>query len=100
MDFELSPRVRTLRDQIRAFVTERVSPVEVRLFRDRPRGADWTRWEVSPEVEALKDEARAAGLWNLFLPEVSGLSNVDYAPLAEEMGRSFLAPEVFNCSAP
>jgi acyl-CoA dehydrogenase len=100
MDFEETPRVRALRAQIRAFVDSEVAPVEARLAHGRARDGDWTRWQVAPEVDALKAKARAAGLWNLFLPEVSGLRNADYAPLAEEMGRSFLAPEVFNCSAP
>jgi len=100
MDFELGPRARDLQARIRGFVREEIAPVEERLFRDRQHTADWTRWTVPPEVDALKEKARAADLWNLFLPEVSGLSNVEYAPLAEEMGRSFLAPEVFNCNAP
>jgi acyl-CoA dehydrogenase len=100
MDFELSPRASELRARIRSFVQGEIAPLEARLFHDRPRGADWTQWTVAPEVDALKEKARAAGLWNLFLPEVSGLSNVEYAPLAEEMGRSFLAPEIFNCNAP
>lgn len=100
MDFEVTPRVRELRAQIRAFVDNEVAPLEARLAHGRTRDSDWTRWQVAPEVDALKEKARAAGLWNLFLPEVSGLSNADYAPLAEEMGKSFLAPEIFNCSAP
>jgi acyl-CoA dehydrogenase len=100
MDFEVTPRVRELRAQIRAFVENEVAPLEARLAHGRTRDGDWTRWQVAPEVDGLKEKARAAGLWNLFLPEVSGLSNADYAPLAEEMGKSLLAPEIFNCSAP
>ncbi|HEX9100768.1 MAG TPA: acyl-CoA dehydrogenase family protein [Polyangia bacterium] len=102
MDFELAPKVKALQAQIRRFVVEEIAPVEARLFADRSaqRHGDWRSWTVAPEVEALKERARAAGLWNLFLPEESGLSTLDYAPLAEEMGRSALAPEVFNCNAP
>jgi len=102
MDFELSPKARDLQQRVRTFVHEQVIPVETRLYADRAaqRNGDWSRWSVAPEVEALKEQARAAGLWNLFLPEVSGLSVVEYAPLAEEMGKSVIAPEVFNCNAP
>jgi alkylation response protein AidB-like acyl-CoA dehydrogenase len=59
-----------------------------------------SRWAIPPIMEELKVKAKAAGLWNLFLPDVSGLTNLDYAPLAEIMGRSFMAPEIFNCAAP
>ncbi len=106
MDFEDSPRTRDYLKRIRAFMGEHVAPVEERELKRiaaREQGADWTRWKVAPEVEALKQKARDAGLWNLFLPDPElgcGLTHVEYAPLAEEMGRSFLAPEVFNCNAP
>ena len=59
-----------------------------------------TMWTVPPIMEELKQKARLAGLWNLFLPGVSGLTQLEYAPMAEQMGRSPLASEVFNCSAP
>ena len=59
-----------------------------------------TMWTVPPIVEELKVKAQAAGLWNLFLPSVSGLTQLEYAPMAEEMGHSPLASEAFNCSAP
>ena len=103
MDFEPSQRCRELRRRIQDFVKEHVAPLEERLFREgggMRHEPDWRKWSVPAEVEALKDRARGEGLWNLFLPEISGLKNVEYAPLAEEMGRSFLAPEIFNCNAP
>jgi acyl-CoA dehydrogenase len=102
MDFALSPRAAELQSRVRQFITQHVAPLEARLYADRAamRDPDWRRWKVPPEIDALKEQARAAGLWNLFLPEKSGLSTVEYAPLAEEMGRSVLAPEVFNCNAP
>ena len=62
--------------------------------------ASGDRWQPSGLIEDLKSKAKAAGLWNLFLPDISGLSNVEYAPLAEMMGRVTWASEVFNCSAP
>jgi alkylation response protein AidB-like acyl-CoA dehydrogenase len=92
--------------RVRAFLREHILPVEARYRREvramNPDG-DWRRWRVHPLVEELKDRARAEGLWNLFLPDATlgaGLSTLDYAPVAEETGRSALAPEVFNCSAP
>ncbi|MDY7231749.1 acyl-CoA dehydrogenase family protein [Hyalangium rubrum] len=106
MDFTPSPRTQQYLERIRAFIRDHILPVEEQHFREvsaRRHGADWTQWAVSPAVEALKARARAEGLWNLFLPDAelgAGLSTVEYAPLAEEMGRSFLAPEVFNCNAP
>jgi acyl-CoA dehydrogenase len=106
MDFEPSPRSRDLRDRVRAFVVNEILPVEEALLRRRAASRsspDHTTWRVPEEVRALKARARAAGLWNLFLPDAvhgAGLSTLEYAPVAEEMGRSFLAPEVFNCNAP
>jgi acyl-CoA dehydrogenase len=101
MDFGQSTRARDLFARVDAFVSERIDPVEGDLVRAAQQQAP--PWRAIPEVAAWKDEARAAGLWNLFLPDPdhgAGLTNVEYAPLAERMGRSMLASEVFNCSAP
>ena len=103
MDFEHSERAQTFIGHVERFVRERVVPNERTYFEQLVRTDDWRRWRIPPIMETLKGEARAAGLWNLFLPDSehgAGLDNRDYAPLAEIMGRSFLAPEVFNCSAP
>jgi alkylation response protein AidB-like acyl-CoA dehydrogenase len=103
MDFEPSARSRHFTERVREFVRDRVAPVEERLFPARPRHGDWRAWSVDPDVAALKAKARAEGLWNLFLPDPAhgpGLSTVEYAPVAEAMGGSALAPEVFNCNAP
>src|SRR5262245_4201046 len=101
MNFEYSPKVRDLERQLAAFMDEHVYPNEAAFRRQIANG---DRWQPAPIVEALKDEARAAGLWNLFLPESeygAGLTNTEYAPLCEIMGRSAaFAPEIFNCSAP
>ncbi|MBV8580494.1 MAG: acyl-CoA dehydrogenase family protein [Candidatus Eremiobacteraeota bacterium] len=91
----------TLHERLAAFMEAEVYPNE-RVYREQLRDAP-TRWAQPPVMDALQARARAAGLWNLFLPESewgSGLTNRDYAPLCETMGRSFIAPEVFNCSAP
>jgi len=98
MDFSPSPIATDTRDRVRAFIDERILPIEADYLRelhalDNP-------YTVLPIISALKAEAKAAGLWNLFLPKVSGLKVVDYAVVAEEMGRSFIAPEIFNCNAP
>jgi alkylation response protein AidB-like acyl-CoA dehydrogenase len=106
MDFELSERARDLRDRTRAFMREQIAPIERAYWEEiasKANGGDWKKWQVSPQMNALKARAKAAGLWNMFLPDADlapGLSTLEYAPIAEETGRSFLAPEVFNCSAP
>ncbi|MCW5890145.1 MAG: acyl-CoA dehydrogenase family protein [bacterium] len=103
MDFEHSPRAQDYIARVERFVTERVVPNEATYVGQLARSDDWRQWRIPPIVEELKAEAKAAGLWNLFLPESSfgaGLDNRDYAPIAEITGRSFLAPEVFNCAAP
>jgi acyl-CoA dehydrogenase len=97
MDFDYSPKVVELQRKLRAFMDANVYPNERAYLAEI---ADGDRWAPSPLLESLKTEARAQGLWNLFLPEVSGLTNLEYAPLAEEMGRVTWASEVFNCSAP
>ena len=106
MHFEQSARSQDLQQRVAAFMDEHVYPNESTYHRqigDRPIG-DWQQWRPAPIVEELKQTARAAGLWNLFLPESehgAGLTNVEYAPLCEIMGRvPGMGPEVFNCSAP
>ncbi len=97
---ESTPRSRDLRNRIEAFMEEHVYPSEARFYRE---SEDLGPWRVQPVVEELKAKAKAEGLWNLFLPDSgrgAGLNNLEYAPLCEVMGRSHLAPEVFNCSAP
>jgi alkylation response protein AidB-like acyl-CoA dehydrogenase len=89
--------------RLSAFLQDEVFPAERVYFSQLQHTADWRRWKQPPVMEELKQKARAAGLWNLFLPEShygAGLSNVEYAPLAELMGHSPMAPEVFNCNAP
>ena len=103
MDFEHSERARIVMEQVERFVRERIVPNET-TYRDQLSGSDdWRQWRVPPIVEELKGQAKELGLWNLFLPDEThgaGLNNRDYAPVAELTGRSFLAPEVFNCAAP
>jgi acyl-CoA dehydrogenase len=100
MLFEQTARARELHEKLSAFMDEHVYPNE-KTFAEQLQGGD--RWRVPPIMEELKARARAVGLWNLFLPESAwgpGLTNLEYAPLCEIMGRSAIAPEVFNCSAP
>jgi acyl-CoA dehydrogenase len=100
MDFDHSPKVKALRARLETFMDQHIYPNEARFLQE---AAELGPWKVAPVLETLKAEAEAAGLWNLFLPDSSegaGLNNVEYAPLCEVMGRSHLAPEVFNCSAP
>ncbi|MDH3727099.1 MAG: acyl-CoA dehydrogenase family protein [Myxococcales bacterium] len=103
MDFQHSERARKVMDQVERFVRERVVPNEQTYVDQLVHTDDWTKWRIPPIIEELKAEAKGLGLWNLFLPDEeygAGLDNRDYAPVAEITGRSFLAPEVFNCSAP
>ena len=116
MDFSLSPRATDLRDRVRRFLDTEIEPVEAEfhaeVLRRRESGGD--PWAPSPVIKELQARARTQGLWNLFLPREhagryaadfgtdggEGLSNVDYAPVAEVMGRSAIAPLVFNSNAP
>jgi alkylation response protein AidB-like acyl-CoA dehydrogenase len=103
MDFEHSDRAKGYIERVERFVRERIVPSEKAYFEGLVHSDDFRQWRIPPVMEELKAEARKAGLWNLFLPESeygAGLDNRDYAPLAEIMGRSFIAPEVFNCNAP
>jgi acyl-CoA dehydrogenase len=101
MSIQHRPEVVALQDRLRAFMRDVVEPGE-RLYWEQHQGLA-SRWEIPPVLDELKAKARAAGLWNLFLPESeygAGLSNREYASLCEIMGRSKIGPEVFNCNAP
>jgi len=101
VDFEYTPKVKDLIAQVESFMDEHVYPNEQSLHDQVAEGP--TRWKVLPLLEDIKAKARSAGLWNLFLPESeygAGLTNLEYAPLCEVMGRSRWAPEAFNCAAP
>ena len=100
MDFDHSPKVQDLQQRLTAFMDEHVYPNQQRYLDEVDDG---DRWQPVAVIEELKQKARAEGLWNLFLPESdqgAGLTNLEYAPLCEIMGRVPWAPEVFNCSAP
>src|SRR3984893_12218670 len=99
MNFELSEKTKELQQRLQAFMDAHVYPNEQRFHEEVAR----QRWKPTRIVEDLKAKARHDGLWNLFLPQDkngAGLSNLEYTPLCEIMGRSHMAPEVFNCSAP
>ncbi|WP_138999950.1 acyl-CoA dehydrogenase family protein [Rhodococcus zopfii] len=110
MDFAQSERSRDYLERLRTFIVTEVEPVEQRLraarvepFAQRGDSSGQDTWSVAPEFRELQRKAKEQGLWNLFLPDAelgAGLSNVEYAPLAEEMGRSPFASAVFNCDAP
>ncbi len=101
MDFEYNEKCQLALSRLRDFMDKHIYPNEVQFYRQHDELDN--RWETPPMMEELKARAREAGLWNLFLPECdygAGLTNLEYAPLCEIMGRSTMAPEVFNCSAP
>jgi acyl-CoA dehydrogenase len=97
MNFDYSAKSVEVQKRLAAFMDEYIYPNE-RVYVNEINSGD--RWQPSEMIEQLKTKAKAAGLWNLFLPDISGLSNLEYAPLAELMGRVTWASEVFNCSAP
>ncbi len=99
MSFELNEKTKILQGRLQKFMDAHIYPNERRFHEEVERD----RWKPTRIIEELKVKARAEGLWNLFLPNDergAGLTNLEYAPLCEIMGRSHLAPEVFNCSAP
>jgi acyl-CoA dehydrogenase len=99
VQFQFSEKVKDLQRRLQAFMDEHIYPNERRFCEEIAKD----RWSPTRVIEELKPKARAAGLWNLFLPNDehgAGLTNLEYAPLCEIMGRSEMAPEVFNCSAP
>jgi hypothetical protein len=100
MLYPVSPKIIELKRRLEDFMDEHIYPNEERFYRE---AEELGPWMVFPIVEELKPLAKAKSLWNLFLPQSehgAGLTNLEYAPLCEVMGRSHLAPEVFNCSAP
>ncbi len=100
MDFGYSDKAKDIRNRVAAFMEAHVYPNEQKMLVEIATG---DRWQPIPYLDELKERAKAAGLWNLFLPESelgAGLSNLEYAPACEEMGRSHFGPEAFNCSAP
>jgi acyl-CoA dehydrogenase len=99
VNFEFGEKVKTMQRRLLAFMDEHIYPNEQRYYGE----IEENRWVPTKIIEGLKPKARAAGLWNLFLPDSehgAGLTNLEYAPLCEITGRSAMAPEVFNCSAP
>lgn len=101
MNFEYSEKVQDLIKRVEGFLETHLFPIEIELNEEIENGDD--RWQIPPRIEELKALAKAEGLWNLFLPESDdgfGLTNLEYAPLAELMGKSRFASEIFNCSAP
>jgi len=100
MFFDISDRTKDLQERLQAFMDTHIYPNEAEYYRQLNEGE---RWKVIPLMEELKEKARAEDLWNLFLPESeygAGLTNLEYAPLCEIMGRVSWAPEIFNCAAP
>src|SRR5215472_408503 len=98
MDFAVGEKVKQLQRRLLEFMNQYIYPNERRFYQE----VECNRWSPTRIIEELKPKARAAGLWNLFLPDKehgAGLTNLEYAPLCEIMGRSLIAPEFFNCSA-
>ncbi len=106
MDFSYSAKTKDYLARLDAFMREHIEPYENQYQKENYRlnsTPNWREWQVPPRVAELKQLAKEQGLWNLFLPDEelgAGLTTLEYAPLAERIGRSLLAPEVFNCNAP
>ncbi|MGX5913843.1 acyl-CoA dehydrogenase family protein [Aliidiomarina sp. Khilg15.8] len=105
MQFEHNDKTKGYMEKLTRFMQEEVDPVEAdyQHANQANEHPDWMGWELQPVIATLKQKARDAGLWNLFLPDAelgAGLTTLEYAPLAEIMGRSLIAPEIFNCNAP
>ncbi|PWW14439.1 MULTISPECIES: acyl-CoA dehydrogenase family protein [Pseudidiomarina] len=106
MDFSPSAKTLQYRQRLIDFMREHIEPIEANYHKENRRlnpDGQWREWQVAPMIHELKQRAKAAGLWNLFLPDAelgAGLTTLEYAPLAEVMGHSLIAPEIFNCNAP
>jgi alkylation response protein AidB-like acyl-CoA dehydrogenase len=106
MHFAHNEKTQDYLARLKHFMDEHVYPIEDKVYAENhelnPTG-DWTKWQLHPAIEPLKQQAKQQGLWNLFLPDAelaAGLTCLEYAPLAEEMGRVLFASEIFNCNAP
>ncbi len=106
MNFHPSEKAQQYQLKVRNFIDQYLLPIEHEVLEEirlRNAAGDWTKWQVSEKIKNLKAKAKEEGLWNLFLPDSTfgpGLTNAEYAIVAEEMGRSILAPDIFNCNAP
>ncbi|MGB1029700.1 acyl-CoA dehydrogenase family protein [Pseudoalteromonas sp. APM04] len=106
MNFEPSQKSQDYLKRVTAFMDEHVLPIEQAVVAHnhaKNNSNDWTTWQLSEHIELLKAKAKAAGLWNLFLPDAElaqGLTCLEYAPIAEQMGKCLFASEIFNCNAP
>ncbi len=106
MDFNHSEKTQGYIERVKAFMDQHIYPVEEQIYAETHElnpGGDWKNWQVHPLIEPLKKKAQEAGLWNLFMPDAKlgqGLTTLEYAPLAEQMGRVLFASEIFNCNAP
>lgn len=105
MNFEYNEKTQALLDKLRAFMEQEVYPIEKEYIHAVENASGEARWKTPEMMQTLKQKAKDAGLWNLFLPEEykpygAGLTNAEYAPLCEEMGRVLFSSEIFNCSAP
>ena len=106
MNFEYNAKTQDYLSRIKEFISTHVEPVEQQIYQEleemNPTG-DWRVWKTHPLISTFKKKAQEQGLWNLFLPDDKlgmGLTTLEYAPLAEQMGRILFAPEIFNCNAP